>query len=86
MRIVYIGALTGGRKNLEALAGAGFRPLAVFTLDESHAGASCYEPFDSTAGRLGLRLFKVRNIRKPMCQMLPEKSLNDGIWKSHIMS
>ncbi|HDH97197.1 MAG TPA: methionyl-tRNA formyltransferase [Proteobacteria bacterium] len=65
-RIVYIGALTGGKKCLQALLDAGENVVAIFTWsDEAAKGRSCFEPMDDIASSRGIPLIKVDDINDP---------------------
>lgn len=65
-RIVYIGALTGGKKCLKALLDAGENVVAVFTWsDEAGRERSCYEPFDELVVNTNIPLIKVSDINAP---------------------
>jgi len=62
-RIVFIGALTGGKKCLKALLDARENVAAVFTWsDGAGKERSCYEPFDELVAAHGIPLVKVNDI------------------------
>lgn len=65
-RIVYVGALIGGKKCLKALLEAGENVVAVFTWsDEAGKDRSCYEPFDDLVASYNIPLIKVNDINAP---------------------
>jgi len=65
-RLVYIGALTGGKRCLQALLEADENVVAVFTWsDKAAAGRSCFEPLDDVALSHDIPLVKVDDINAP---------------------
>ena len=65
LRIVFVGALIGGHKNLRALLDGGYNVVGVYTWSDAKSGASCWQSFDDLPGRYGIPVRKVESINAP---------------------